>query len=339
VFESYLAPASGVATPYRDLACFDIWQVSLERSVRRRALAEQHRKAAPRTKGAAAAVSAALLVSPLLPMASASAQGGGAARSSLVTPPKRAFDGHVLRRGAKGATVAQIQRVLGVAADGIFGPITAHAVGGLQARNGLPRNGKVDARTWLALLSTAPAVSSAPTARSAPASAPATAAAPGTCGGVLVAPVHGTKTAGFGDGRHHQGVDLAAPIGTPVKAAACGTVSFAATQSGYGNMICVQHSTTFSTCYAHLKDLIVAVGTPVAVGTVIGHIGMTGHTTGPHVHFETRVDGVAHDPAPYLAGTKVIPGTAAAPAAPATEAPAAPATTPAGGAQAAVSVR
>jgi murein DD-endopeptidase MepM/ murein hydrolase activator NlpD len=337
VFESYLAPASGIAPP-RDLACFDVWQVSLERSLRRRALAEQHRRAAPKTKGAAAAVSAALLVSPLLPMASASAQGGGAARSSLVTPLKRAYDGHVIRRGAKGVTVAQIQRVLGVAADGIFGPITAHAVGDFQARNGLPRNGKVDARTWLALLQSAPAASTAPATRTAPATAPA--AAPGTCGGVLVSPVRGTKTAGFGDGRHHQGVDLAAPIGTPVKAAACGTVSFAATQSGYGNMVCVQHSTTFSTCYAHLKDLIVKVGTPVTAGTVIGHIGMTGHTTGPHVHFETRVDGVARNPAPYLAGTKVIPGTAAPAApAPAPATPAAPATTPSGGAQAAVAVR
>lgn len=337
MFESYLAPATGVAMAHRDLACLDMWQVSLERSLRRRALAEQHRKAAPKTKGAAAAVSAALLVSPLLPMASASAQGGGAARSSLVTPLKRAFDGHVLKRGAKGATVAQIQRLLGVAADGIFGPITAHAVGALQARNGLPRNGKVDARTWLALVKSASAASSAPTTRT----APAPAAAPGTCGGVLVSPVRGTKSAGFGDGRHHAGVDLAAPVGTPVKAAACGTVSFAARQSGYGNMVCVQHTTTFSTCYAHLKDLIVAVGTPVAAGTVIGHVGMTGRTTGAHLHFETRIDGVAHNPAPYLAGTKVIPGTAAAPAAPApgTQAPTAPAATTSGGAQPAVAAR
>ena len=215
MFESYLAPAPGVATAHRDLGCFDMWQVSLERSLRRRALAEQHRKAAPKTKGAAAAVSAALLVSPLLPMASASAQGGGAARSSLVTPLKRAFDGHVLRRGAKGVTVAQIQRLLGVAADGIFGPITAHAVGDLQARNGLPRNGKVDARTWLALVKSASAASSAPDDEDRTRTRTAPAAAPGTCGGVLVSPVRGTKSAGFGDGRHHAGVDLAAPVGTP----------------------------------------------------------------------------------------------------------------------------
>lgn len=337
MFESHLAPATGVAVPHRDLGCFDMWQLSLERSLRRRALAEQHRKAAPKTRGAAAAVSAALLVSPLLPAASASARGGGAAKSSLVTPLKRAFDGHVLKRGAKGATVAQIQRVVGVTADGIFGPITAHAVGDLQARKGLPRNGKVDARTWLALLESAPAS----TTRTSRATAPDPAAAPGTCGGHLVSPVRGTKSAGFGDGRHHQGVDLAAPVGTPVKAAACGTVSFAATQSGYGNMVCVQHSTTFSTCYAHLKDLIVAVGTPVAAGTVIGHVGMTGRSTGAHLHFETRVDGTARNPAPYLAGTKAIPGTVVAPAAPApaTEAPTAPAAPTSGGARAAVTAR
>ncbi len=322
MFESYLAPAAGAAAPHRDLACFDVWQVSLDRSLRRRELAAQHRRAAPKTKGAAAAVSAALLVSPLLPMASASARGRGSTASSLVKPLKRSFDGRVLKRGAHGRTVAQIQRVLGVAADGIFGPITARAVRDFQSSNGLARTGRVDARTWLALLKAAPAATTAPTA------APASAAAPGTCGGIITAPLHGTKTAGFGDGRHHQGVDLAAPVGTPVKAAACGVIAFAATQSGYGNMVCVQHSPEFSTCYAHLKDLIVAVGTPVAVGQVIGHVGMTGHTTGAHLHFETRVNGIARNPAPYLAGTKVIPGTPAA-AAPAPAIPVDPAAPPA----------
>ncbi|HEX4344105.1 MAG TPA: peptidoglycan DD-metalloendopeptidase family protein [Solirubrobacteraceae bacterium] len=318
MFESYLSPAHGIA-PHRDLASYELWAISLERSLRRRELAATHRRSAPKTKGAAAAVSAALLVTPLLPTAFASAASRGATPSSAVQPLKRQFTGRVLQRGSTGSTVAQVQRVLGVAADGIFGPVTAGALRDFQTRNRLPRTGKVDSATWLALLKAAVSTPVDATTTT-PATTPA---APGTCGGLIAAPLHGTVTSPFGDGRNHPGIDLAAPIGTAVRAAACGTVTFAGTESGYGKYICVQHSSTFSTCYAHLSVIGVAKGAFVAAGQMIGRVGMTGNTTGPHLHFETRVSGTPENPAPYLAGTTAIPGVPlTSPAAPAT--PAAP---------------
>jgi murein DD-endopeptidase MepM/ murein hydrolase activator NlpD len=317
VFESYLAPANAI-TPHRDLASCELWAISLERSLRRRELAATQRRSAPKTKGAAAAVSAALLVTPLLPTAFASAASRGTAPSSAVQPLKRQFAGKVLQRGSTGSTVAQVQRVLGVAADGIFGPVTAGALRDFQTRNGLPRTGKVDSATWLALLKAAVSTPVDATT-TAPPTTPTTApAAPGTCGGLIAAPLHGTVTSPFGDGRDHPGIDLAAPIGTAVRAAACGRVTFAGTESGYGKYICVQHSSTFSTCYAHLSVIGVAKGAFVAAGQMIGRVGMTGNTTGPHLHFETRVSGTPENPAPYLAGTTAIPGVAlTSPAAPA----------------------
>jgi murein DD-endopeptidase MepM/ murein hydrolase activator NlpD len=314
VFELYLAPTSGIALD-RDLASIELWETSLQRSRRRRALAEQQRRAAPKTKGTAAAVSAALMLSPVLTLSSAGAQSGGAAAASAksLTSPKpllRSLEGRILKRGAVGPVVAQVQRVLGVTADGIFGPITARALRGFQSRAGLPRTGKVDARTRQALAAAAPTAAAPAPATAAPAPAAG-------CGPALVAPLRGTHSAGYGDGRNHQGVDIAAPIGRAVRAAACGVVSFTGTQSGYGRMICVQHTPTFSTCYAHLSTIEVAHGATVAPGQLIGRVGMTGRTSGPHLHFETRVDGQPRDPAPYLSGARTIPGVAPAAPAPA----------------------
>jgi Meckel syndrome type 1 protein len=100
-------------------------------------------------------------------------------------------------------------------------------------------------------------------------------------------------------------------VGTPVLAAACGTVTLAGIQSGYGKIVCIRHTRSFSTCYAHLSSFAVARGARVVVGQRIGRVGMTGRTSGPHLHFETRVDGRPRDPAPYLGGTRTIPGAAA----------------------------
>ena len=382
MFESRLAPAPGAAVQ-RDLSSFEIWEISLARSRRRRDLAERQRKAAPKTKGAAAAMSAALLVSPVLPMASAGAQSDGSGPASAPPNPSPDVGGVIVERGDSGGTVAEVQRRVSVDDDGIFGQVTERAVRDFQARSGLERTGVVDLATWKALFrasvsfvrsdsaaakrivanlpqrphtpkrevstggrgepqaADAPAPAApAPAERSADAPAPAapapaTPASPGSgvCGGKMGSPVRGTVTSRFGDGRNHEGIDIAAPVGTAVRAAACGTVSLAGSQSGYGNIICIQHGSSFSTCYAHLSQMSVKQGTYVKVGQVIGRVGMTGRTTGPHLHFETRVSGRAQDPAPYLGGAKVIPGkaqasktsTAAAPKTTASVAAAAPA--------------
>jgi murein DD-endopeptidase MepM/ murein hydrolase activator NlpD len=130
----------------------------------------------------------------------------------------------------------------------------------------------------------------------------------GACGPLrLTSPVKGTVTSGFGPrwGRNHDGLDIAAPSGTPIRAAECGIVSFAGVQSGYGNMVCVKHSSRFETCYAHMTNYAVSQGQRVDQGEVIGYVGCTGNCTGPHLHFETRIDGAARDPRPYLGGAGV----------------------------------
>ena len=132
------------------------------------------------------------------------------------------------------------------------------------------------------------------------------------CGSTTIAsPVKGTVTSNYGPrwGRNHNGIDIAAPSGTAVRAAACGTVSLAGSQSGYGNMVCITHNSRFSTCYAHLSRFGVDSGAQVRQGQVIGYVGCTGSCTGPHVHFETRVNGQAQDPRAYLRGAS-IPGKA-----------------------------
>jgi murein DD-endopeptidase MepM/ murein hydrolase activator NlpD len=142
--------------------------------------------------------------------------------------------------------------------------------------------------------------------------APQTAPAPNgqACGSATISsPVRGTVTSNFGPrwGRNHDGIDIAAPTGTPVRAAACGTVSLAGQQSGYGNMVCITHTSQFSTCYAHLSRFGTSDGAQVRQGQVIGYVGCTGSCTGPHLHFETRVGGEATDPRAYLGGSS-IPG-------------------------------
>jgi murein DD-endopeptidase MepM/ murein hydrolase activator NlpD len=149
---------------------------------------------------------------------------------------------------------------------------------------------------------------SAPEVTPPPASAPAPAPTTSCGSGRLVKPVKGyTVTGDFGEsrpGHTHSGIDLAVAAGTPIVAAACGVVTQAGSESGYGNIVCIKHSATFTTCYAHMSRFASHVGETVHAGQVIGYVGCTGNCTGPHVHFETRVNGRPTDPAPYLSGAR-----------------------------------
>ena len=120
--------------------------------------------------------------------------------------------------------------------------------------------------------------------------------------GVLGWPVSGPVTSGFGVrwGRMHEGIDIAVGEGTPVRAAAAGTVIYAGWMSGYGNLVAVDHGNGLSTAYAHNSSLAVSVGQSVAAGKIVSYSGNTGNSTGPHVHFEVRVNGSAVDPLRYL---------------------------------------
>ncbi|MDO9355066.1 MAG: peptidoglycan DD-metalloendopeptidase family protein [Solirubrobacteraceae bacterium] len=120
--------------------------------------------------------------------------------------------------------------------------------------------------------------------------------------GQLIYPMNGTFTSPFGFrwGRLHAGIDIAAPIGTPIRAADGGRVAIAGVVSGYGNYTCIQHSASLSTCYGHQSSIAVKVGQTVTKGQIIGLCGNTGHSTGPHLHFETRVNGNPQNPMGYL---------------------------------------
>lgn len=126
--------------------------------------------------------------------------------------------------------------------------------------------------------------------------------APSPSSGQLGWPVAGPVTSGFGSrwGRMHEGIDVAVGSETPVHAAAGGTVVYAGWISGYGNIVVIDHGNGLSTAYAHNSSLLVGQGATVNGGSVVALSGNTGHSTGPHVHFEVRVNGVPADPLGYL---------------------------------------
>ena len=127
--------------------------------------------------------------------------------------------------------------------------------------------------------------------------------------GVLSYPIPGapiTDTFGprvhpiFGDTRMHTGIDFGAAEGTPIHAAADGVVVSAGPQGGYGNATIIDHGNSLATLYGHQSRMAVSAGQSVKRGQVIGYVGHTGYATGPHLHFEVRVDGTPVDPMGYL---------------------------------------
>jgi murein DD-endopeptidase MepM/ murein hydrolase activator NlpD len=121
--------------------------------------------------------------------------------------------------------------------------------------------------------------------------------------GQLIWPVSGPVTGSFGEarpGHMHAGIDISVPEGTPIRAADSGQVALMGWVGGYGNYTCVQHTGSLSTCYAHQSSFATSNGAHVSQGQVIGYSGNTGNSTGPHLHFETRVGGSPVDPMGYL---------------------------------------
>jgi murein DD-endopeptidase MepM/ murein hydrolase activator NlpD len=115
-------------------------------------------------------------------------------------------------------------------------------------------------------------------------------------------PVSGPVTSTFGMrwGRMHEGIDIGAAAGTPIHAAASGTVISAGWLGGYGNLIVIDHGGGLATAYAHMSGYAASSGQPVAQGQTIGFVGCTGHCFGSHLHFEVRINGVPVDPLGYL---------------------------------------
>ena len=103
-----------------------------------------------------------------------------------------------------------------------------------------------------------------------------------------------------GGRRKHNGIDLAAPTGTPVYATADGLVERANWFSSYGKFIKIDHGGSMETRFAHLSGIEVSAGERVTKGQLIGYVGSTGRSTGPHLHYEVRIDGVAVNPMPYM---------------------------------------
>lgn len=126
--------------------------------------------------------------------------------------------------------------------------------------------------------------------------------------GLFAYPIHGRLTSPFGMRRHpihrvvsfHSGIDLAAPNGTPIMASDSGRVIFNGWYGGYGKVVIVDHGMSYSTLYAHLSSTSVSRGENIQKGEVIGYEGRTGYSTGPHLHFEVRKNGVPQNPLKFL---------------------------------------
>ena len=121
----------------------------------------------------------------------------------------------------------------------------------------------------------------------------------------FIKPTSGVLTSRFGATESirthsHKGIDIGAPNGTPIKAAAGGKVSYSGWMGGYGNLVIIDHGNGVKTRYAHSRKLHVKVGDKVSQGQFIAEVGTTGQSTGNHCHFEVIINGTRVNPAPYL---------------------------------------
>jgi len=213
---------------------------------------------------------------------------GPRTRSALGRHGRPALGRRTISLGDSGWDVAMLQFLLARRGfpsgdfDGGYGPRTAAAVRRFQRSVGLPPVGWVGARTRAALRSRAPHTHTR-----------------------LARPAGAALSGLFGprDTRFHAGVDFAEGMGAPVLAAARGRIAYAGWHpGGFGFLVAIAHGDGLRTLYAHLSQVSVSVGQRVRVGTEVGHVGSSGRSSGPHLHFETRLRGGAIDPLPILAG-------------------------------------
>lgn len=125
---------------------------------------------------------------------------------------------------------------------------------------------------------------------------------PGIAGEGLLWPASGQVSSSYGPrgNAHHDGIDIAAPEGTPIRAALDGVVAYNGSLRGYGKVVILTHEDGLTTVYAHNSKNLVKQGARVRRGTVIASVGQTGRTTGPNLHFEVRKNNQARDPMAYL---------------------------------------
>ena len=212
----------------------------------------------------------------------------------------RPLGARMLHKGNRGWDVAALQFRLqrhgyppgGV--DGVFGAGTQSAVTSFQSANGLTADGVAGPQTIAALRGRS-------TSAGVPTSVP-------VGNGQFARPVPGPIGDRFGapraGGRQHAGIDFPVGYGTRVGAAGAGTTIFAGwNNGGYGNLVVIQHSTGYTTWYAHLQTVTSWVGEKVSTGTRIGYVGSTGYSTGPHLHFELRRWNTPIDPLPYMSSS------------------------------------
>lgn len=114
---------------------------------------------------------------------------------------------------------------------------------------------------------------------------------------------------GNGEGEFHTGIDISAPIGTPIRATADGVVKSAQMESGYGREVILDHGHGMETCYAHMSGFAVMAGETVVRGQVIGYVGVSGRTTGAHLHYEVRIHNTPVNPYKYMRSTIATLGT------------------------------
>lgn len=228
---------------------------------------------------------------------------GPLTRAALGRRGRPALGSRAMQLGNRGFDVASLQFLLGKRGfppggiDGGYGPATRTAVLGFQRANGLSIDGVAGPATVGALRHRLLARSPGTTTTGTP------------VGPVrFYRPVPGPTGDGFGAPRKvgkirygHTGMDFPVAAGALVQAAGTGTVTFAGFNTGgYGNLVVVSHRLGYSTWYAHLSRYVVGTGAAVTGGTPIGYVGATGRATGPHLHFEVRLNNTPIDPAPYM---------------------------------------